>query len=42
VQVQVLKNPAKENGYMIDFKRIDGDFFEFHSSYKKFYSAYYE
>ena len=34
MQVQLLRNLAEENGFIIDFKRLEGDFFVFHECYK--------
>jgi hypothetical protein len=38
VQIQVLKNTAEEGVFILDFKRIEGNFFEFHACYKQFYA----
>jgi uncharacterized protein YihD (DUF1040 family) len=42
VKVQVLKNSAEENGFIIDFKRLEGDFFVYHECFKQFYAVYYD
>lgn len=41
VQVQVFKDSVKENSFLINFKRVQGDLFVFNECYQKFYEIHY-
>ena len=41
-QVQLLKNPGAKDSFLLNFKRVQGDFFSVNEFYQKCYKTHYE